>query len=158
MATKSVVITSYRDAMREGIVLPDAGLASGEVINLAGEELLIQTTLSDISGVSVWYGVKTNCTVIHQRQTESVDANYNVIIVWSNIGTYKAFGQVINAYMRQEDPGLLPTTKETYILHVDDIRLMDRFVVNGENLQVDDIDDLFLPGLKRIQCSADTRT
>lgn len=151
MATQSVVV------MRHGIILPDAGLKGGDILNLAGDELLVQTTLEDYSGVSAWYGIKVNCAIDHQSAFESADEHHSVIVVWNSKGEKKAFGQLVTMFMRETDPGLLPTTKSYYIMDAGDIEILDRFVVSGENLQVDDVDDMFLPGLVRVQCSADTR-
>lgn len=150
-----------RDAYWDGLILSDAALASGEVVAVGGKTLLILSIDTDpVSGQTKFTSARKNADLTWIRQSTSVDENFNVIITWPTISAgIPSFGQIVNAYLVQQDPGLLPTTK--YLFYVPDtyaMQQMDRVVYNEKNCQVDSVDDVLLAGISRIQCSDDQRT
>ncbi|MEK4196145.1 hypothetical protein NYE59_23910 [Paenibacillus sp. FSL L8-0323] len=104
-----------------------------------------------------------------QRYSQKYDGNYNPIgdPDFLDIETeVHSFVRYVNGQLRQEDPGLLPTT--THVVRLqnavdvrrpDDPQLLrpDRIVLNGRPYQVDVIDDIQFPGLYQIQLSEDMR-
>lgn len=150
-----------RDAYWDGLILAGAALASGEVVAVGGKTLLILSIDTDpVSGQTKFTSARKNADLTWIRQSTSVDENFNVIITWPTISAnIPSFGQIVNAYLVQQDPGLLPTTK--YLFYVPDayaMQQMDRVVYNEKNCQVDSVDDVLLAGISRIQCSDDQRT
>lgn len=150
-----------RDAFWDGLILSDSALTPGEVVAVDGKTLLILSTDTDpISGQTKFTSARKNADLTWSRQSASVDADNNVIITWPTISAdIPSFGQIVNAYLVQQDPGLLPTTK--YLFYVPDtyvMQQMDRVVYNEKNCQVDSVDDVLLAGISRIQCSDDQRT
>jgi VIT1/CCC1 family predicted Fe2+/Mn2+ transporter len=78
----------------------------------------------------------------------------------------KTFAQYVTARLRQEDPGLPPST--VYVLQLQstvDVRkpqdqsliLPDRIVLNGQPYQVDAVDDVKYPNMIHVQLSEDLR-
>jgi len=159
-ATKSVGDLTIREAYWEGLIPVSANLASGEVFDVGGTRFLAQTVEPDYaSGETHFYAAKVNATLTIQRYKETLDVNNNIVQQWVLVaGNVPAFGEAVTASLRQYDPGLLPNTK--YLFQIPrsiGVQLLDRVVYNGNPYQVDSIDDLMLPGLVRVQCSADTR-
>lgn len=149
-----------RDSYWDGMILSDAALQPGELVSVGGKTILVMSTDADpVSGQTKFMGAKANISLTWQRHTVSTDANNNVVITWPTVSAgIPAFGQLVTAYLRQEDPGLLPSTK--YLLHVPasyNIAVMDRVVFNAVSCQVDALDDIILKGIIRLQVSEDTR-
>lgn len=76
------------------------------------------------------------------------------------------FAQHVSAQLKQEDPGLLPTTSLILLLQTDvdvkepsDPALMspDRIVLSGKKYQVDVVDRIKYPNLLHIQLCEDRR-
>lgn len=113
--------------------------------------------------------VKTNMIVKIQRYNQQYDENDNPIggPDFQDIQTgLHSFVRYVTAQLRQEDPGLLPTS--THLVRLqntvdvrrpDDPSLLnpDRIILNGRPYQVDAIDDIQFPGLYQIQISEDMR-
>lgn len=172
VTSKCIVSPSSKSGFRitdrhhylDGLMLPDANLVPGEVVSVSGKEILVFSADNDpVSGQTKFMGAKTNIRVEWQRQEEVIDDDYNVTKQWVTVSAdIPAFGQVVTAYLRQEDPGLLENTK--WLFHVPDIydiKQMERVVFDtghgAVSCQVDHIDGLILDGVIRLQCSDDTR-
>lgn len=162
-SSKSVTNIGQRDAAWEGLILSEAGLASGEVFSIDSNKYLIQSVDSDPeSGEDIFFCVKTNADLMHMRFTETTDGSNNVIQKWQVlISSVVAYGQVVTAKLRQAEPGLLDATK--YVFQVPksiSAVALDRMIFGaGPNnkYQVESIDDIGLPGISQIQLSSDTR-
>jgi len=157
--------TSYsdnRDLYREGLILADSNLASGEVMETGGEKLLVRSVYPDKqSGQLSFLASKVNAELTHRRYEETADEWGNVTQKWSIITSIVyATAQIVSAALRQQDPGLLPTTKWVFLIPaIATLQEMDRLEFNSGSTKcrVDSIDDIRLPGLLRVQCSDDLR-
>jgi len=157
-ATKGGWRIADRHDYWDGMIPVSASLVSGEVIAVSDKEILVMTTAAN-SGVTSFMGTRTNADLSWQRQTASVDANYNVIMVWATVSAdVPAFGQLVTAQLRQEDPGLLPNTKYLFFIPSSyGMAQMDRVVFGTVSCQVDSLDSIIMDGILRLQCSEDTR-
>lgn len=104
-----------------------------------------------------------------QRYRQQYDENVNPIgdPEFLDIETeVETFLRYVTGQLRQEEPGLLPTS--THLIRLQntiDVRRPsdpsllgpDRIVLNGRGYQVDAIDDIQFPGLYQIQLSEDLR-
>jgi hypothetical protein len=113
--------------------------------------------------------VKTNMIVKVQRYGQRYDDNDNPIgdPEFQDVETgVHSFVRYVTGQLRQEDPGLLPTS--THLIRLQntvDVRRPndslllgpDRIILNGRPYQVDAIDDIQFPGLYQIQLSEDMR-
>lgn len=162
-SSKSTNNTGIRDAAWEGLILADAGLASGEVFSIGSSEYLVQSVDNDSSSrEDIFFCVKTNADLMHKRFVETVDENHNVVQQWQvQVSSVPAFGQIVTANLRQEDPGLLDATK--YVFQIPKFSnsisavALDRMVYDGSNFQVESVDNTGLRGISRVQLSTDTR-
>jgi hypothetical protein len=150
-----------RNSYWDGLILGSSQLAVGEVLEANDKTLIVLTTDNDpVSGQMKFTAAKKNADLTWEAQTTSINQDNNVIVVWSTVSAdIPAYGQVVNASLIQEDPGLLPTTK--YLFYIPDtykIKKMNRVIFNSVSCQVDHIDDIILPGIYRLQCSDDQRT
>lgn len=149
-----------RDAYWEGLILAESLLASGEVIEIGGTQYIVQSVDGDpASGELAFFAAKVNASLTHQRYQETVDEYGNIIQQWITLNaSLPAFGQAVTAALRQADPGLLETTRYLFFVSkTAGVQVMDRLVLGGENLQVDALDEIMLPGVARIQARQDVR-
>lgn len=183
-STRAVRDPGIRDSSWEGLVLADSNLTSGEVFSLGGDKLpehilttkgtmpklgtlamdkyLVQSANLDVaSGAIAFFAVKVNSILTPLRRTEELDDEYNLVVTWKwtpASTTIDAFGQVVTYALRQYDPGLLESSR--YIFYLPSsygVQVLDRLVLNGENLMVNAIDPLILEGVVRVQAGTDTR-
>jgi len=159
-ATRSVTNLGARDSFWEGLILAEANLESGEIFQVGTEKyLVLSVSFESVSGELSWFAAKINTTLTHKRQTQSLDESNNIVTTWETInGNLDGFGQIITYKLRQADPGLLDTSQ--YIFYVPKsagVLTMDRLILEGENYQVNSVDDIMLAGVMRIQAGADTR-
>lgn len=149
-----------RDAYWEGLILAESLLASGEVIEIGGTQYIVQSVDGDpASGELAFFAAKVNASLTHQRYEETVDEYGNIIQQWTTLNaSLPAFGQAVTAALRQADPGLLETTRYLFFVpKTAGVRVMDRLVLGGENLQASAVDEIMLPGVARIQAGQDVR-
>ena len=161
-STKSSRDLGSREAYWEGLILADALLQSGEVLTIGVDKYLVQSVNADpASGEHALFAAKSNASLTHKRETETLDENNNPIKVWATIygdGEVIAYGEIVTYQLRQFDPGLLEQTR--YIFQVPKsigALELDRIVYNGDNYQVVSIDDVALKGIDRIQLAVDLR-
>ena len=159
-ATQS--FSDNRDLYRDGLILADSGLVPGEAVEVGGEILLIRSVYSDKqSGQLSFVASKANAVLTQSRFTETDDGWGNITQEWVAVtDSVYSTAQVVSAALRQQDPGLLPTTKWLFLVPATlPLQVLDRlqFKPNGDKCQVDAIDDIRLPGLLRAQCSDDRR-
>ncbi len=149
-----------REGYWQGLILADVNLQSGEIITIENNEYLVQTVTFDVaSGECAFFAAKCNTILQHQRYDEDVDSNRNIVLEWKTLNSdVYSYGEIVTYRLRQEDPGLLDSTKYTFqVPKYLDVKLLDRFVFNDENYQVVSIDDIGLSGVARVQATADTR-
>lgn len=151
-----------------GRFAPESSVVSGALIE-TGETFLVCSQRPTPERDKYCGMVKTNMIVRVQRYSQEYDGNYNPIgdLDFTDVEIeVKAFVQYVTAQLRQDDPGLLPTS--THLLRLqqkvdvrrpDDPLLIqpDRIVLNGRSYQVDAINDIQFPGLYQIQLSEDRR-
>ena len=64
----------------------------------------------------------------------------------------------VSAYMHVFDFGLLPDTTRRFIVPADtDIKLLDRIILNGDRMQVNNINHSEFAPFLYVQCKDDTR-
>jgi len=159
-ASRGATNPGAREAYWEGLILASSSLASGEVFQISDDTYLTLSTGADpATGELVVLAAKTNASLTHQRYVETVDEYGNITQEWQTLNAdVPAFGQIVTAALRQQDPGLLDNAR--YVFHVAKslgIQAMDRIVYNGANYQVESPDDVALPGVVRLQLGTDTR-
>ncbi len=158
-STKSGTGFANRSDYWDGLIPASINISAGEVVSVVGKDILVMSVTDTVRGVTSFLGTRTNADLSWQRQTASVDADNNVIMAWATISAdVPAFGQLVTAQLRQEDPGLLPNTK--YLFFVPSsygLAQMDRVVFATVSCQVDALDSIIMDGILRLQCSEDTR-
>lgn len=157
-ATKTVRDLGARDAYWDGLI--DATVASGEIIAIGDTKYLAQTVENDpASGEVHFFATKVNADLVHSRQVDTLDENNNIVKVWAVLNSdVPAFGEIITSNLRQFDHGLVDNAR--YLFQVPkaiNAQFLDRMVFNGQNYQVESVDDIMLAGIVRLQCSQDVR-
>lgn len=146
------------EAYWEGLILADTNLTSGDILQIGSDKFLIHYTYAS-SGELAWFGAKANAAVSVYRYAEFADENGNLIQNWQLAAeNVPAYGEVVTAALRAQDPGLLPNTR--LLLQVPKsvgVQVMDRIVLDGKNYQLDSLDDVMLQGIARLQLSEDLR-
>ncbi len=149
-----------REAYWEGLILAEANVKSGEVLEIFGDKYLVQSANYDhASSETAFFSAKCNAVIQHMRYDEDVDINNNIIQKWLILNpNVPCYGEIITYRLRQEDPGLLDSTKYTFqVPRALGVVLLDRFVYHAKKYQVSSIDDIGMAGVSRIQCEDDTR-
>ncbi len=162
-STRSSRDLGVREGYWEGLILASALLKSGEIVTIGADDYLTQSVnLDPESGEHAFFAAKCNAVLQHKRYIEDFDENNNIIKTWKTInGDVSAYGEIVTYRLRQEDPGLLDSTK--YVFQVPKALgfvLLDRIIYGeGSNnkYQIDSIDDVALHGVVRLQLKADTR-
>ncbi|OMF37438.1 hypothetical protein BK133_05120 [Paenibacillus sp. FSL H8-0548] len=111
--------------------------------------------------------LKSNAIIEVQRYDQEFDSNDNPVGAPDFITAQEGvvcFVQYVTADLRQQDQGLLPTTKYLVILQTSvDVKRPqglpspDRIIIDGQPYQVDVVDSLKYPSLLNVQVSEDTR-
>lgn len=163
-STRSSRDLAVREAYWEGILPIEDNLQSGEYITIRGDKCLVQNTNFDKESFeTAFFVTKCNCIVHHQREFETgIDEWNNIIREWRDVNPeftdIPSYCTIITYRMRQEDPGLLDSTKYVFQLPKQlDVQLLDRITYNNEKLRVDSIDDVGLSGVISIQVTSDLR-
>lgn len=163
-STRSSRDLAVREAYWEGLLPIENNLQSGEYITIRGDKCLVQSTNFDKESLEMAFFVtKCNCTVHHQREVETgVDEWNQVIREWRDVDPaftdIPSFCSIVTYRMRQEDPGLLDSTKYVFQLPKRlGVEQLDRIIYNNEKLRVDSIDDVGLSGVVSVQVTSDLR-
>jgi hypothetical protein len=162
-STRSSRDLGSREAYWEGLILADALLQSGEVLNIDADKYLVQSVNTDYASTEhAFFAAKCNAILQHKRETETLDANNNPVKKWEDVNedvpNVDAYGEIVTYQLRQFDPGLLEQTR--YIFQVPKsigVLELDRIVYNSDNYQVLSIDDIGMRGVDRIQLAVDLR-
>jgi hypothetical protein len=151
-----------------GVFAPDSPIQTGSLVETS-DSFFVQTLRLTTNRDKNCSLIKTNVTIEVKRYQQALDGNDNPVsaptfnTIRSNV---KAFAQYVTAHLRQQDPGLLPST--VYVLQlqstVDDRKPQDpslispdRIILNGRPYQVDAVDDVKYPNLLHVQLSEDLR-
>ncbi len=159
-STRAARDLGIREAYWEGLIPRLSNVLSGEYILVRDNTYLVQSANNDPASLErAFFATKCNCIIHHKQQEETVDEDYNVVVNWKDKNTnVSSYCEIITYRLRQEDPGLLESTKYTFQVPKSlEVKLLDRFVYNGENYQVDSIDDTGMSGVVRCQVSIDVR-
>lgn len=162
-STKASRDLGIREGYWEGLVLFDASLQSGETITIGNDKYLVQSVNYDpASNECAFFAAKCNAVIQHKRYVEELDEYNNVIKEWQDVNlsniNIDCYGEIVTYRLRQEDPGLLDSTKYTFQVPKSlGVEFLDRFVFNNKKYQVNSIDDIGMSGVARVQVSDDTR-
>ncbi|MMZ67183.1 hypothetical protein D1872_297380 [compost metagenome] len=113
--------------------------------------------------------IKTNALIEVQRYQQAYDANDNPVgdaEFTSVVADVVCFAQYVTAQLRQQEPGLLPST--VFVLQMQttvDVKrpeetttaIPDRIVMGEKTYQVDEVDRMKYPNLLHVQLSGDRR-
>ncbi|HEX2925849.1 MAG TPA: hypothetical protein VHP38_06275 [Ruminiclostridium sp.] len=159
-STSSIRDLGAREAYWEGLILADSGLKSGEILSIDSDKYLVQSTnLDPATGEQAFFSAKCNSLINHQRLDENTDSNNNVIQDWQTLhADVHCYGQIITYRLRQENPGLLDSTRYTFLVPKSlGVVLLDRFFYNNKKYQVSSIDNIGMTGVFQVQCEDDIR-
>jgi len=156
-----------KEYMYNGVFAPNSPVQNGSLVETE-DSFFVQTLRLTVEKDKYCSLIKTNAAVDVHRLSRTYDSNDNPIgVTFQTVQVNaKAFAQYVTARLRQEDPGLLPTT--VYVLQLQanvDVRKPqdptlispDRIVMNGRPYQVDAVDDVKYPNLLYVQLSEDLR-
>ncbi|WP_339307682.1 hypothetical protein [Paenibacillus sp. FSL R5-0519] len=165
--TKATTVLG-KEYMYNGLFSPKSPVIPGDVIQ-NDMTFLVQTLRFTATKDKYCSLIKTNVITEVQRYMQEYDMNDNpkgkpefTPVVTEVVG----FAQHVSAQLKQEDPGLLPTTSLILLLQTDvdvkepsDPALMspDRIVLSGKKYQVDVVDRIKYPNLLHIQLCEDRR-
>lgn len=162
-----------RESAFEGWI--DTLMAVGETFTAGSYTYLIHA-LETISDAYEFTARRCNSLIALLTLTVTEDSNGNMIQTFADtVVDQDCYGQIVTASLRETDPGLLPTTTRIYTIPDVGLKVLDRLIhqctqqqaidlgsvydpiYGGARFKVDCIDDILIPGLKRIQVSPDTR-
>ncbi|MDK8188782.1 hypothetical protein QP794_01630 [Paenibacillus sp. UMB7766-LJ446] len=165
--TKATTVLG-KEYMYNGLFATKSPVLPGNVVQ-KDMTFLVQTLRFTATKDKYCSLIKTNVTVEVQRYMQEYDANDNpkgkpefTPVAAEIVG----FAQRVSAQLKQEEPGLLPTTSLILLLQTDvDVRepsdpaLMspDRILISGKKYQVDVVDRIKYPNLLYIQLCEDRR-
>jgi hypothetical protein len=157
-----------KESMFAGRFAPTSLVQNGSLV-VTDDYFLVQTKRKTPETDLMCSLIKTNTVINVQRYSQAFDANDNPIgdPTFTTVAVgIKAFAQYVTAHLRQQEPGLLPTTVYTLDLQTTvDIKRPqdtllhspDRVILNGHPYQVDVVDDVKYPNLFSVQLSEDLR-
>jgi hypothetical protein len=159
-STRSSRDLGSREAYWEGLILADALLQSGEVLTIVADKYLVQSVNTDYASTEhAFFAAKSNASLAHKREIETLDENNNPIKVWATINAdVPSYLEVVTYSLRQFDPGLLEQTR--YVAQVPKsigAVILDRLVLEDGNYQVVSINNAGLQGISILQLAVDLR-
>lgn len=165
--TKATTVLG-KEYMYNGLFAPKSPVLPGDVVQ-NDMTFIVQTLRFTATKDKYCSLIKTNAITEVQRYMQEFDMNDNpkgkpefTPVVTEVVG----FAQHVSAQLKQEDPGLLPTTSLILLLQTDvDVRepsdpallSPDRIVISGKKYQVDVVDRIKYPNLLHIQLCEDRR-
>ena len=118
------------------------------VVSVRKTDDAIQATLYQCNGLAFIY----RPIEIHDEQDNLVKTELKrVACVHTN-------HMIINDYLRQLVPGVLPVITKEFRMQKCDVQLLDRIIIDGEKYVVDAIDNTKFDGLIAVQTSIDNRS
>ncbi|MNB84339.1 hypothetical protein D3C75_311970 [compost metagenome] len=165
--TKATTVIG-KEFVYNGLFSPDSLVERGSLVRTE-DFFLVQTLRNTVDRDKYCSLIKTNVTVEVRRYTQEYDDHDNpkgkpdfLPVETGVVG----FAQHVSAQLKQEDPGLLPTTSLVLLLQTttdvkepSDPELLqpDRIVIAGKKYQVDVVDRIKYPNLLYIQVCEDRR-
>lgn len=165
--TKATTILG-KEYVYNGLFSPKSPVAPGDIIQ-NDMTFLVQTLRFTATKDKYCSLIKTNTKIEVQRYTQEYDDYDNpkgkpiFVSVESDV---VGFAQHVSAQLKQEEPGLLPTTSLVLLLQTNvdvkepsdpELAQPDRIVITGKNYQVDVVDRIKYPNLLFIQLCEDRR-
>lgn len=165
--TKATTVIG-KEFVYNGLFSPDSLVERGSLVRTE-DFFLVQTLRNTVDRDKYCSLIKTNVTVEVLRFTQEYDDHDNpkgkpdFIPVETDV---VGFAQHVSGQLRQEEPGLLPTTSLILLLQTkvdvkepSDPELLqpDRIVIAGKKYQVDVVDRIKYPNLFYIQLCEDRR-
>jgi hypothetical protein len=155
-----------REYAYNGLFSPVSVVKPGAFVKVE-DSYFVMTMRKTAEGDKSCSMMKTNCIVELQRFSQTYDANDNPVS-GNHFNPVKinviAYVEYVNASLRQQEIGLLPTTQYILYLHPSanikrpqDVLSPDRVILNGRPYQVDGVDDVKLPNMLYVQLSEDKR-
>ncbi len=164
--TKATTVIG-KESTYNGLFAPTSAVQNGSLVE-ATDSFLVQALRLTVEKDKYCSLIKTNDLITVQRYSRQYDSKDNPTgITFAPIASnVKAFSEYVTAKLRQEEPGLLPTT--VYVLQLQtsvDVRdpqdtslvSPDRIILNGRPYRVDAVDKVKYPNLLHIQLSEDLR-
>ncbi|WP_315793194.1 hypothetical protein [Paenibacillus sp. BIC5C1] len=165
--TKATTVMG-KEFVYNGVFSPDSLIERGSLLR-TDDIFLVQTLRKTVDGDNYCSLIKTNVTVEVRRYAQEYDDQDNpkgrpdfVSVAADVVG----FAQHVSAQLKQEEPGLLPTTSLVLLLQITvdvkepsdpDLLQPNRIVIAGKKYQVDVVDRIKYPNLLYIQLSEDRR-
>ncbi|MMZ48446.1 hypothetical protein D1872_101150 [compost metagenome] len=163
--TKATTIIG-KEYMYNGLFSSKSLVKPGDIVQNESS-LLVQTLRTTTEKDKYCSLIKTNALIEVQRYHQSYDSNDNPIgdpdfvSVAANV---VCFAQYVTAQLRQQEPGLLPST--VFVLQMQttvDVKspeetstaIPDRIVMSGKTYRVDVVDRIKYPNLLHVQLSED---
>ncbi|KAA8782515.1 hypothetical protein EC604_01460 [Paenibacillus amylolyticus] len=165
--TKATTILG-KEYVYNGLFSPKSTVAPGDIIQ-NDMTFLVQTLRFTTMKDKYCSLIKTNATIQIQRFTQEYDDYDNPKgkpVFVPAASDVVGFVQHVTAQLKQEDPGLLPTTTLVLLLQTNvDVKepsdplltQPDRIVIAGKKYQVDVVDRIKYPNLLFIQLCEDRR-
>lgn len=165
--TKATTVMG-KEYVYNGLFSPNSSVERGSLVRTE-DTFLVQTLRNTVDTDKYCSLIKTNATILVQRYTQEYDDYDNpkgkpvFVHVASDV---VGFAQHVSGQLKQEDPGLLPTTSLVLLLQTNvDVKepsdplltQPDRIVIAGKKYQVDVVDRIKYPNLLFIQLCEDRR-
>ncbi|WP_138756482.1 hypothetical protein [Paenibacillus sinopodophylli] len=162
--TKATTVMG-KEYVYNGLFAPSSVVELGDLVQ-TDVSFMVLTMRQTVERDKYCSLLKTNTTVDIQRYGREFDANYNPIgkpkflTVQAEV---VCFAQYVTGALRQDEPGLLETTKYVLVLQTSanierpQDNTPDRILLDGRPYQVDVVDGMKYPNLLHIQLSEDTR-
>ncbi|MDF2651700.1 MAG: hypothetical protein K0Q73_7505 [Paenibacillus sp.] len=155
-----------REYAYNGLFAPVSVVKQGALVKVEDSYFVI-TMRKTAEGNKSCSMMKTNCIVELQRFSQTYDANDNPVsgTHFNQVQVHViAYAEYVNASLRQQEIGLLPTTEYILYLHPSadikrpqEVLSPDRVIIKGRPYQVDGVDDVKLPNMLYVQLSEDKR-
>ncbi|MDH2330481.1 MULTISPECIES: hypothetical protein [Paenibacillus] len=165
--TKATTIIG-KEYMYNGLFSSKSPVKQGDIVQ-NDDHFLVQTLRPTTEKDKYCSLIKTNAMVEVQRYQQAYDVNDNPVgnVEFTSVAAdVVCFTQYVTAQLRQQEPGLLPSTVFTLQLQTTvDVRdpqdsslsAPDRIVMGGKTYQVDVVDRIKYPNLLHVQLSEDRR-
>ncbi|MCP3806416.1 hypothetical protein NLX78_04135 [Paenibacillus sp. Lou8.1] len=165
--TKATTVMG-KEYVYNGVFSPESLINRGSLVQTE-DTFLVLTLRKTVDQDNYCSLVKTNAVVEVQRYQQAYDANDNPVgdaEFTSVAADVVCSAQYVTAQLRQQEPGLLPSTVFTLQLQTTvDVRdpqdsslsAPDRIVMSGKTYQVDVVDRIKYPNLLHVQLSEDRR-
>lgn len=163
--TKATTVMG-KEYVYNALFAPSSIIALGDIVE-ADASYMVLTMREMVERDKYCSLLKTNAAIEVQRYGQAFDVNDNPVgapdfMTWQE--NISCFVQFVTADLRQQEAGLLPTTKYLVILQTSvevrrpqGLASPDRLIIDGQPYQVDVVDRLKYPNLLNVQVSEDMR-